>query len=195
LIKLNSSGKEKSMKNFLKDLITSRINKTGEKIEDVLSNISLGILTGIILFISIIFSIFKLNLVNPVSLQNAKILLELIKSNFLIVVIRNISDKYIFQKYLNDSAEAIEELKEAKKKNKKIGIGVLVMLFLVIGFYFINILFTGDSLFWKIYNSFVHVLIGLYLAIGLYYFIMYINYELFFYIISIMKKLKNDNKK
>ena len=108
------------MKNFLKDLITSRINKTGEKIEDVLSNISLGILTGIILFISIIFSIFKLNLVNPVSLQNAKILLELIKSNFLIVVIRNISDKYIFQKYLNDSAEAIEELKEAKKKNKKI---------------------------------------------------------------------------
>ena len=183
------------MKNFLKDLITSRINKTGEKIEDVLSNISLGILTGIILFISIIFSIFKLNLVNPVSLQNAKILLELIKSNFLIVVIRNISDKYIFKKYLNDSAEAIEELKEAKKKNKKIGIGVLVMLFLVIGFYFINILFTGDSLFWKIYNSFVHVLIGLYLAIGLYYFIMYINYELFFYIISIMKKLKNDNKK
>ena len=69
------------------------------------------------------------------------------------------------------------------------------MLFLVIGFYFINILFTDDSLFWKIYNSFVHVLIGLYLAIGLYYFIMYINYELFFYIISIMKKLKNDNKK
>ena len=175
------------MKNFLKDLITSRINKTGEKIEDVLSNISLGILTGIILIISIIFSIFKLNLVNPVSLQNAKILLELIKSNFLIVVIRNISDKYIFQKYLNDSAEAIEELKEAKKKNKKIGIGVLVMLFLVIGFYFINILFTDDSLFWK--------MIGLYLAIGLYFFIMYINYELFFYIISIMKKLKNDNKK
>lgn len=42
------------MKNFLKDLITSRINKTEEKIEDVLSNISLGILTGIILFISII---------------------------------------------------------------------------------------------------------------------------------------------
>ena len=39
------------MKNFLKDLITSRINKTGEKIEDVLSNISLGILTGIILII------------------------------------------------------------------------------------------------------------------------------------------------